>query len=176
MLQGILFSHRICGINPPPLHSPCSTQPTALYTLIPSSSSFFNRLSSFNSLTLHQPLCVSSLWGLMYRCPSDNRGKPSLFWMCQDWLGLRVSLYTDAKRCLLPSVTGTFLNIIIKWEFYLLWGRVGEAWSAPAITCYVCELSRFKEISVLSLGDRHHNRLRRQNPPNVDRQGHRFLL
>lgn len=85
-----------------------------------------------------------------------------------------VSLYADAKRCLLPSVTGTFLLCIIKWEFYLVRGE--KAWSAPTIACYVDELTRFKHVCVLFLGDRHHNRLRRQNPSNVDRQGHRFLL
>lgn len=31
-------------------------------------------------------------------------------------------------------------------------------------------------LSILSLGDRHHNRLWRQNSSNVDRQGHRLLL
>lgn len=99
MVRRTLFSHRICGwgikspTTPPAPNIHPSTSPAP-------ASSFFYSQSPFKYLTLHQPLCVSAQRRLTQRYPIDTHSKPSVFWMCQNWLGFQSGCTCKCKRYL----------------------------------------------------------------------------
>lgn len=88
MVRRTLFSHRICGWGIKSPTTPPTPQHTPTHPSRPCSFFFYSQ-SPFKYLTLHQPLCVSAQRQLTRWCPIDTLGKPSVFWMCQNWLGFQ---------------------------------------------------------------------------------------
>lgn len=66
---------------------------------------FFHSQSPFKYLTLHQPLCVSAQRRLTRRYPIDTHSKPSVFWMCQNWLGFQSGCTCKCKKYLFSPLT-----------------------------------------------------------------------
>lgn len=88
-------------LNPPLFYPP----PTYTQPPFPPLLLLFYSQSPFKYLTLHQPLCVSALQRLTQRYPIDTRVKPSVHWMCQNWLGFQSGCTCKCKRYLFSPIT-----------------------------------------------------------------------
>lgn len=103
MVRRTLFSHRICGWG---IKSPTTPPAPDIHPpTLPAPDTFFYSQSHFKYLTLHQPLCVSAQRRLTRRYPIDALGKPSVFWMCQNWLGFQSGCKCKCKRYLFSPLT-----------------------------------------------------------------------
>lgn len=120
MVRRTLFSHRICGWG---IKSPTTppNPPTHTHPLLPLLLLFYSQ-SPFKYLTLHQPLCVSAQWWLTRWYPIDTHCKPSVFWMCQNWLGFQWVYMQMREVFVFPPHPSKFLHSlrISGWESYSL--------------------------------------------------------